>query len=397
MEETIKRYVLESLREKYHRSGRKGKSELLKEVEKLLLCHRKHAIRVMKKRPPGRKPAGAKRGRRSKYDTPEFQSALHKVRRVMEFRNAEVIRSNMAEWLPFIEKHYGAFPLGISEKLHSISAATMKRYFRRMREQGGKGLTTTRPGSILRTEVPILTESQWDATEPGKMATDTVAHCGNTTEGQYIFSLDMVDPVTHWTAQRATWGKGSGGVLDQTKDIESELPFKLIGLHIDNGSEFLNYHYVRYFTNDPVRTNFAFTRSRANHKNDNCHVEQKNWSVIRRYFGYERLDFPELVPMMNDLYKNELNLYLNHFCRTFKLSHKIAVKSRYRRVYGDPLNPYERVLASPHIPQASKDKLMEIHKHLDPVFLKIQIERKLKNIFTTFKKLLTARNAASAA
>jgi hypothetical protein len=397
MEETVKRYILESLREKYHRSDRKGKSAILQEAQTLLACHRKHAVRVMKKRAPGRKPAPGKRGRKSKYDTPEFLSALHKVRRIMEFRNAEVIKGNMAEWLPFIEKHYNAFPLGVAEKLYSISAATMKRYFRRMREQGGKGLSTTRPGSILRTEIPILTESQWEATVPGKMATDTVAHCGNTTEGQHIFSLDMVDPVTHWTAQRATWGKGSGGVLDQTKGIESALPFKLIGLHVDNGSEFLNYHFVRYFTRDPVRTNFWFTRSRANHKNDNCHVEQKNWSVVRRYFGYERLDFPELVPLMNDLYENELYLYLNHFCRTFKLSQKIAIKSRYRRIYGDPLTPYERVLASPHVEQASKDKLIEQHAQLDPVFLKIEIERKLRKIFATFKKLLAARKAASAA
>lgn len=280
MEESVKHYILESLREKYHRAGRKGKSALLKEVETLLLCHRKHAIRVMKKRPPGRKSAPSKRGRRSKYDTTEFLSALHKVRRVMEFRNAEVMKSNMEEWLPFIEKHYGAFEADIKDKLFSISAATMKRYFRRMREQGGKGLSTTRPGSILRTEIPLLTESQWDATVPGKMATDTVAHCGNTTEGQFVYSLDMVDPVTHWTSQRATWGKGSSGVLDQTKEIEAALPFKLIGLHVDNGSEFLNYHYVRYFSTDPGRSNFSFTRSRANHKNDNCHVEQKNWSVV---------------------------------------------------------------------------------------------------------------------
>lgn len=397
MEESVKQYVLETFRNKYHRGGRREKSEILKEVCLRFECHRKHAIRLMKKGTPGRKPAPQKRGPKSKYDTPEFLRALHRVRRSMEYRNAEVMKANMAEWLPFIEKHYGSFSPELREKLLTISAATMKRYFQRMREQAGKGLSTTRPGSILRTEIPILTESQWDATVPGKMATDTVAHCGTTTEGQFVYSLDMVDPVTHWTAQRATWGKGSGGVLDQTKDIENSLPFPLIGLHVDNGSEFMNYHYIREFTEQPHRARFDFTRSRAHHKNDNCHVEQKNWSVVRRYFGYDRFDFQELVPMMNDLYTNELYLYLNHFCRTFKLAQKIAVKSRYKRIYGDPKTPYERVLESSHVADDKKIQLTELHKSLDPVALKLQIERKLRNIFITFRRLLTARRSASAA
>lgn len=397
MEESVKRYLLESLREKYHRVGRKKleKSEILKEVQEMLGCHRKHAIRVMKRRPPGRKSSGEKRGRKSKYDSPEFLRALHKIRRVMEFRNAEVIKQSMSEWLPFIEIHYGSFGKDVKDKLLAISTATIKRYLRRAREQGGQGLSTTRPGSILRTEIPICTESFWDATVPGKMAADTVAHCGSSTEGQYINSLDMVDPVTHWCAQRAVWGKGASDVLSESKDIELSLPFKLIGLHVDNGSEFINYHYKREYLDLPKRKRFSFTRSRANRKNDNCHVEQKNWSVVRRYLGYDRLDFPELVPMINDLYRNELNLYLNHFCRTFKIEQKVAVKSRYRRIYGIPVTPYERVLASLHVPQESKDRLIEQHKQLDPVMLKITIEQKLKKIFQTWKRLVAAQKATA--
>lgn len=398
MEERAKHYILESLREKYHRAGRKGKSAILEEVCLLLTCHRKHAIRVMRKRPPGRKPQLQKRGRKSKYDNPEFLRALHRVRKVMEFRNAEVMKANMAEWLPFIEEHYGKFNDQVREKLLAISVSTMKRYFKRAREQGGHGLSTTRPGSILRNEIPIRVESFWDESVPGKMAADTVAHCGNTTAGQYVFSLDLVDPVTHWTAQRATWGKGHGGVLDQTKSIERALPFPMTGLHVDNGTEFLNHAYVGHYTDEALRGRFCFTRSRAHHKNDNCHVEQKNWSVVRRYFGYDRLDFAELVPMMNDLYENELYLYLNHFCRTFKLEQKIAIMSRWKRIYGPvPQTPYERVLASPHVPQASKDRLIDERKRLNPVALKLEIERKLRKIFAVYKNLLRARRAASAA
>lgn len=399
MEEVVKRHLLESLREKYHRLGRKkkAKAEILQEVQNLLGCHRKHAIRTMKRKTPGRKSTPAKRGRKSKYDTPAFLSALHKVRRVMEFRNAEVMKMNMLEWLPFIEKHRGAFAADIREKLLSISASTMKRYFRRMREQGGGGLSTTRPGSILRTEVPIRTESFWSEKMPGKMAMDTVGHCGTTTEGQFAYTLDCVCPVTHWTAQRATWGKGQSGVLEASKSIEKSLPFTLIGWHVDNGTEFMNYVFVRYYTKAPERSGFCLTRSRANQKNDNCYAEQKNWSVVRRYFGYDRFDFAVLVPHMNDLYENELYLYLNHFCRTFKLEQKIAVKSRYKRIYGDPQTPYERVLESEFVSQESKDRLIEQHKALDPVMLKMEIERKLRKIFLEFKRLSAARKATSAA
>lgn len=397
MTEEAKRQIIESFRWKYHQSGRLKKSELLKEVQNLLNCHRKHATRLMRKRRAGRKAQGEKRGRKSKYNTPEFLASLHRVRRVMEFRNAEVMKGNMPEWLPFIERHYGKFVEDVRAKLLTISASTMKRYFRLMREQAGSGLSTTRPGSILRTEIPIRTESYWDELVPGKMAADTVAHCGNSTKGEYINSLDMVDPVTHWAEQRAVWGKGQSGILEATKEIEASLPFCMIGLHVDNGSEFMNYAYIRYYTDEHLRERFSFTRSRANHKNDNCHVEQKNWSIVRRYFGYDRLDFQELVPLMNELYRNELSLYLNHFCRTFKLREKVAIKSRYRRIYGDPETPYERVLKSPYVEEYKKNRLRALHATLDPVALKLEIERRLKLIFALYKKLTSSRAAASAA
>jgi hypothetical protein len=397
MNETVKSYILESFREKYHRAGKKDKGAIVEELCERFFCHRKHAIRLMRRKLRVRKPEGKRRGAKPRYDYPEFRSALHRVRKVMEFRNAEVIKENMPEWLPFIEKRYGSFPEDTREKLLVVSTSTMKRIFKRMREQGGQGLSTTRPGSILRTEIPIRVESFSYEAMPGFLALDTVAHCGSSTEGQFIYSLDSVDPVTHWTAQRALWGKGGAGALEQTKDIEKALPFPLMGLHVDNGSEFLNRHYKRAYIDQKPRTDFCFTRSRASQKNDNCHVEQKNWSVVRRYFGYDRLAFQELVPMMNDLYKNELHLYLNHFCRTFKLEQKIAIKSRYRRIYGTPKTPYERVLESEHVSTDAKKQLQEEHKTLDPVQLKLEIERKLRKIYATHNKLLRSHRTTSAA
>ena len=391
MNEVPKRYYLESVRWKYHRAGKKQKGVLLTEVCERLGCHRKHAIRLMKPRKRGRKPAGKKRGRKSKYDDPEFLKALHLVRKLMEYRNADVICANMEEWLPHIERHHGEFPAEIRNKLLSISPSTVKRYVKLRREAGGRGLCTTRPGSLLRNEIPIQTYSEWDETMPGKMSTDTVAHCGNSTAGQYVISLDMVDPVTHWVELRAVWGKGHHGVLEQAKSIERALPFPLTGLHVDNGGEFINHAFIRHFTYGPKRHNFLFTRSRAYKKDDNCYVEQKNWSVVRRYFGYDRFGYGELVPLMNDLYENELSQYLNHFCRTFKVEEKIRVKSRYRRKYGAPETPYERVLASEYVTENRKENLRAIHAELDPVYLQRRVEQKLGKIFSTLKKLRKSR------
>lgn len=397
MEESVKHYIFESFRLRYVSANRKGKSEILDEICAKFNCHRKHAVRLMKPKFGGKRLKGSKRGPKPKYKDPEFLRALHRVRKVMEFRASPIIKSNMPEWLPSIENHYGAFSAEVREKLLKVSTATMDRYFKWMREQGGKGLTTTRPGKILRNEIAIQTASQWDGTIPGIMSTDTVAHCGNTTQGQFAYSLDMVCPVLHWVELRAVWGKGESGVLEQTKDIEKALPFALKGVHVDNGTEFMNWHYYRYFSEGEARKNFKLTRSRPNKKDDNCYVEQKNWSVVRRYFGYDRFDFPELVPLINDLYKNELSLYLNHFCPTFKVEQKILIKSRYKRIYGKPVTPYQRAIESEHVKEDVKIMLKKLHAESDPVALKLTIERKLKNIFNLLKRLNTTRNSTSAA
>lgn len=397
MERLVKEQLFESFKRRYHRAKYKQKRDILDEVCELFEWHRKHAIRRLNEKSVVIKSSIRKKGRKSRYGDPDFLKALHRVRKTMEFRNSKVMKANMEEWLPFIEEQYGEFKDSVRERLLTISPSTMDRYFKKARDAAGKGLSTTRPGSTLRNEIQIAIGSQWREKEPGKMAADTVAHCGTTTLGQYAHSLDLVDYATHWTAQRATWGKGAHGVLEATKSIERSLPFPLIALHVDNGSEFINYHYIRHYSEEPLRERFQFSRSRAYRKNDNAHVEQKNWSVVRRYFGYDRLAFAELVPLMNALYENELNLYLNHFCPTFKIKEKILIKSRYRRIYDDPITPYQRVVESEFIPQETKDTLIKIHNTLNPVKLRLNIERKLKNIFALYRKMLKSRSTHSAA
>ena len=187
---------------------------------------------------------------------------------------------------------------------------------------------------------------------------------------------------------RVTWNKGAHGVLEQIKDIENMLPFVLKGFDCDNGGEFLNGHLLKYFTDaNSSQLRLAFTRSRPYHKNDNAHVEQRNWSHARRLLGYQRLEFQQLVPLINDLCRNEFSLLRNHFYPTFKLEQKIMIKTRYRRIYGDPITPYQRIINSEHIPDDKKKQLIEIHQSLDPIVLKAKMERKLKKIFALLKKL----------
>jgi hypothetical protein len=269
------------------------------------------------------------------------------------------------------------------EQLLSVSAATIDRLLKPVRAtHGRKGLGGTKPGSLLKNQIPIRTHF-WDVSQPGFMEADTVAHCGNSLAGDFVWSLTMTDIHTTWTENRATWNKGAEGVLTQIKDIEAWLPFALLGFDCDNGSEFLNYHLLRYFTDHPSAP--AFTRSRPYKKNDNAHVEQKNWSHVRQLFGYDRFEDRGLVDLMNDLYANEWSLYQNHFCPSMKLREKRRINSKYYKKYDAPQTPYLRVLASEHVTEEAKERLRNLHMSLNPFILKRTIEKKLKVIFQHVK------------
>jgi hypothetical protein len=188
-----------------------------------------------------------------------------------------------------------------------------------------RGLSTTKPGTILKKHIPVKTK-QWDEEKPGFLEADTVAHCGDSVAGMFVYTLNCVDIATGWNQQRALWGKGEQGVLQAIQNIEKTLPFDILGFDCDNGSEFLNWHLLRYFSKrkQPIK----FTRSRAYHKNDNAHIEGKNWTHIRQYLGYQRFDNIELVDLLNDLYTKEWNLYFNFFIPSVKLINKVRDGSK---------------------------------------------------------------------
>jgi hypothetical protein len=307
---------LESIYLRYRKASLKEKTVILNEF--CLNCgyHRKHAIRLLNRFKRFAKPKLKNRGRPAIYHKASVLKPLKKIWLAANLPCSKRLKAILPLWLPAYVKEFGTLSLEVVQSLRRISPATLDRLLQPSRvKYKGRGRSTTKPGTLLRKQIPIKT-NQWDEEKPGFLEADTIAHCGETLLGQFAYTIDTVDIATGWTEQRAVWGKGETEVLKQIHDIEDSLPFPLLGFDCDNGSEFLNWHLMKHFNrrDKPVQ----FTRSRPYHKDDNAHVEQKNWTHVRQWFGYHRLDKPALVGLMNDLYTQEWRLYHNFFLPSVK-------------------------------------------------------------------------------
>lgn len=370
-----KRIYLEAIRKRYRKAKRDRKSKILDEYCEVCGYNRKYAIRALGNH---KKKKRARPGRRPWYDGEQILTPIKAIWLAGDQMCSKKLKVALKEWLPYYEQENGLLSDVTRGLLYTISPATIDRLLKPTRAQyPGKGRCGTKPGRMLKNQIPIKTD-HWDVTKRGYVEADTVAHCGNSLAGDFVWSITLTDIHTTWTENRATWNKGAEGVLRQIKNIEKSLPFELLGFDCDNGSEFLNHHLFRYFSK---KKRVQFTRSRPYHKNDNAHVEQKNWTHVRHLFGYDRFDKPMLVKLMNDLYSNEWSLYQNHFCPTMKLLEKKKINSRYYKRYAAAKTPYQRVIESEDVDQKTKDRLKQQHETLNPFALKRAIERKLKIIF----------------
>lgn len=280
-------------------------------------------------------------------------------------------------WLPFYEQERGLLPEALREAVLRVSAAQIDRLLAPKKTGGGKGLCGTRPGTLLKTQIPIRTDN-WDIRRPGFLEADTVAHCGASLAGDFLWSVTYTDIHSGWTATRAVWNRGAHGVVEATREIEAELPFALLGFDCDNGGEFLNWHLVRYFAERPRPV--GFTRSRPYHKDDNGHVGQKNWSHVRQLLGYDRLEDPALIPLVNRLYRLYWNPLHNFYLPSAKLLQKDRHGAKVRRRHDPPQTPCQRLLDSPDIDPKTKERLRRQRARLNPFQLKRQIERALRPI-----------------
>ena len=378
MGKDARKAYLEAIQKRYRQSDRAAKQAILDEFCNVCGYARKYAIRLLNRKPTA-KALRRRPGAKPRYTADRLLEPLRRIWFGADQPCGKRLKAAIPLWLPHYEAEFGALPEALRQDLLTISAATLDRLLKPLRVGHPKGLTGTKPGSLLKTQIPIRTH-HWDETLPGFVEADTVAHCGNSLAGDFVWSLTMTDIVTSWTECRATWNKGATGVLKQIQAIETALPFPLRGFDCDNGSEFLNHHLVHYFGNHPGQP--AFTRSRPYQKNDNAHVEQKNWTHARQLFGYDRIDKVELVPLMNELYSTLWCPLQNHFCPSLKLKEKHREGAKYVRRYHPPQTPYQRVMDHPAIPDDIKTALREQPAELNPFTIRAAIEAQLKIIFS---------------
>jgi len=236
------------------------------------------------------------------------------------------------------------------------------------RIKSGRGLTTTKPGTLLKNQITIRTFADWNEQIPGFFECDLVAHCGETTMGMFLNTLVITDIITTWTECIALFKKSADDVMLGLDTARKLLPFAMLGLDVDNGSEFINHDLLDYCKENSI----TFTRSRPYKKNDQAHVEQKNGSIVRRLVGYDRYEGETAWEVMCELYST-LRLYINFFQPTLKLIDKIRKGSKTVKKYDKAKTPYQRILTCEHISQKTKDELTEQYENLDPIALKTKL------------------------
>jgi hypothetical protein len=376
MSRQTKDEVMARLRGRYVRAGREHKGKLIDQVIDLFGYHRKAAIRALRHSPvPRRVPALV--GRPPKYESSRLLPPLKVIWLASQQPCGKLLAAGLPDWVPAYETYHRRLDADVRRCLLSASPATLDRLLAGARAQHGRSPGGTRPGTLLRQQIP-LRGGLWDENQPGYLEIDTVALCGGRLDGDMVWMLDTLDICTTWVEARAVWNRGQDNTLEQLQDIEQGLPFALRGLDSDNGGEFLNWHLLHWCQqrDQPVK----FTRSRPYQKDDNAHIEQKNWTHIRQWFGYERHDNPEVVPRLNALTKGAWGQLVNFFRPALKLQSKERIGSRIKRIYEAPQTPYARVQASAQVSAAKKAELKTLREQLNPFALAAQVERELKAI-----------------
>lgn len=375
MSQQTREEVLAKLRRRYVTAGREHKHQLLDQAQALLGYHRKAAIRALRAPTVERGPRIIT-GRPPTYEPSRLRPWLRPIWAATDYACGRRLAAMLPEWIPAYEQHERRLPTEVRDKLLTASARTLDRLLAPLRGQGG-GRSLTRPGTLLRQQIP-LRGSVWEEGKAGWLEVDTVALCGGSTAGEYVWMVDGVDYATTWVEVRAMWGRGQASTLEALRDMEASLPFALLGLDSDNGGEFLNYHVMRWLQKRPQPV--FMTRSRPYKKDDNAHVEQKNWTHVRQNFGYERHDNPEVVAMINALAKGAYGQLLNYFHASLKLERKERSDGRLKRLYGAAQTPLARVLASAEVSAPTKRRLEREKARLNPFALKREVARSLKQI-----------------
>jgi len=370
---TSTREYLRTLRPRYQAASRTVKAQLLTECCATTGYHRKAAIRALNAEPPA--PSTRQRGRPRVYHRP-VRTALSALWEVAGYPWSARLKAMLPLWLPWARQRLGLTP-AVERRLRAIGPRTIDRLLQPTKTTHKRRLYgRTKPGTLLKHHIPIKTD-RWDVTVPGFAEIDLVAHSGPSADGEFLQSLNLTDIHTGWVETRAVRGKGQRGVRTALEDIMAALPFPLRGLDSDNGAEFINHHLFAFCQAHHIQ----FTRGRPYKKDDNAHIEQKNWTHVRRVLGWDRYDSAAALQALNALYRTDLRLMMNLYQPSVQLQKKVRVGARLRRRYDAPQTPLDRLLTSPGVDLAKCKALQQRRAHLDPFVLAQAIDRQLRHIY----------------
>lgn len=395
-----RRELIRATYERYQRARRKEKQAILDEFVASTGYHRKYAMEVLN-HPPRLRPRTTKRNRRRKYGI-VVQQTLVSLWKVGNCLCSKRLVALLPELVVALERHG---ELNLEEQMHlegrtrelllGMSAATMDRLLareRRSRQPHGKA--TTKPGTLLRRQIPVRTFAEWNEQQPGFVEVDLVAHCDDEGSGEFLHTLVLTDVHTGWTEYLPLANKGQRCTCEGIDRLRKRLPFPLLGLDSDNGSEFLNHHLLAYCKERKI----TFTRCRPYRKNDQCHVEQKNWSIIRRRVGYDRYEGEPALEALHSLYQ-ALRLYENYFQPCMKLVGKERRSTprgeRTLKRYDTPKTPYQRVMECEQVDPQTKERLRQQYEQLNPKALLLevqQLQRKLWDLAVVHRDVAVVRS-----
>lgn len=359
--------IVRAFSKQYRKVGRKLKTKLLTQVSEATGYSRKHLMQILAD-PPERKPI--RRERPSPYLV--VFALLKKLWAISNYACGKRLIPMIAIYLSALKRHEGwAISKNEEAKLLTISPATADRLLSHERRRITlKSRSKTKPGSLLKNQIPIRTFADWDDKQLGFVEIDSVHHCGGNPAGDYIYSLDVTDVATGWNECSAHLGKGEGRTVEALETIRARLPFPLLGIDFDTGGEFVNWHLIRY----SKRNRITYTRAREEKKNDQCYVEQQNYSVVRRFVGYQRLDSQKQLATLNRLYRL-LSDYQNFFQAVMRLKEKVRNGTRLTRRYDKTKTAYQRLRERPEITPEIKRRLRRRFLKLNPKKLILEITR----------------------
>lgn len=378
------------LQGRYLKAKKAERGRMLREFVETTGYHPKYASQLLRHGPP--KPKKRRRGRPARYGV-AITAALKTIAEALNWICGKRLHGALPDVVPVLEGQ-GVLRLKPEDRagLLRLSPATIDRRLAVYRRQARpRGLGTTKPGTLLKKQVPIQTYLPWDDHQPGFVEIDLVAHCGLTTAGFYLNTLTVVDIATGWTDVAAVWGKGQQAVFEALQAVRARLPFPLLGIDIDNGSEFLNAHLVRYCQQEQL----TLTRCRPYWKNDQAHVEQKNYSVVRRLVGYDRYESREALAQLERVYV-VVRPYINGWQPVFKLIAKQRDGAKVTKRYDRPQTPLRRILNSGVLSTELQADVQARWTAIDPLTLRRQLDAALDLLWKLHARQVELPPAAEA-